>query len=421
MCKPANDPLMSVASIRRIAATLLVAWVALAAAAAPARAQPDAGVLSVWEAVLAEAEGQTVYFNAWGGDENINAYIAWVGEEVSERFGVTLEHVRLTDTAEAVSRILAERTAGRESGGSVDLIWINGENFAAMRDNGLLGAPFTDDLPSFSFINTAERPNVLVDFGVPTGGQESPWGMAQLVFMHDTAFVPEPPRSLDALLDWARRNPGRFAYPQPPDFIGTTFLKQVLLTFVPDFGLLARPVDETNFDTATEPLWEYLDALHPNLWRGGETFPTSGPQLIQLLDDGEIEIAFTFNPGEASSAIESGRLPDTVRTYVLHGGTIGNTHFVAIPFNASARAGAMVVADFLLSPEAQHRKQDPRVWGDPTVLSMDRLPVEWRHAFDDLPLGIATLAPAELGQPLLEPHPSWVDALEAAWLERYGS
>ena len=33
----------------------------------------------------------------------------------------------------------------------------------------------------------------------------------------------------------------------------------------------------------------------------------------------------------------------------------------------------MVVANFLLSPEAQLRKQDPAVWGDPTVLAMDKL------------------------------------------------
>ena len=60
-----------------------------------------------------------------------------------------------------------------------------------------------------------------------------------------------------------------------------------------------------------------------------------------------------FNPAEASAAIEAGRLPETVRTFILEDGTIGNTHFVAIPFNAAHKEGAMVVADFLLSPEAQ--------------------------------------------------------------------
>ena len=56
-----------------------------------------------WDDTLAEARGQTVYWNAWGGDEQINAYIAWVGEQVAERYGVELVHVKLTDTAEAVA------------------------------------------------------------------------------------------------------------------------------------------------------------------------------------------------------------------------------------------------------------------------------------------------------------------------------
>ena len=54
----------------------------------------------------------------------------------------------------------------------------------------------------------------------------------------------------------------------------------------------------------------------------------------------------------------------------MAGGTIGNTHFVAIPYNSSAKEGAQVVANFLLSPEAQARKLDPTVWGDPTVLGL---------------------------------------------------
>ena len=66
----------------------------------PALADPDP---KDWEAVLEEAKGQTVYWNAWGGDPRTNDYIAWAGEQVKERFGVTLEHVELSDTATAVS------------------------------------------------------------------------------------------------------------------------------------------------------------------------------------------------------------------------------------------------------------------------------------------------------------------------------
>ena len=100
-----------------------------------------------WEGIRALAKGQTVHFNGWGGDQRINDYIAWAGTEIKERAGVELRHVKLADTAEAVSRIVAEKAAGQETGGSVDLIWINGENFAAMKQNGLLYGPIQPSTP----------------------------------------------------------------------------------------------------------------------------------------------------------------------------------------------------------------------------------------------------------------------------------
>lgn len=87
-----------------------------------------------WQEVLDAARGQTVYWNAWGGDERTNAFIDWVGREAERRHGVRINHVRLSDTAEAVTRVISERAAGRDSSGSVDLIWINGPNFLAMKE-----------------------------------------------------------------------------------------------------------------------------------------------------------------------------------------------------------------------------------------------------------------------------------------------
>ena len=89
--------------------------------------------------------------------------------------------------------------------------------------------------------------------------------------------------------------------------------------------------------------------------------------------------------------------------------------------NASAKAGALVVADFLISPEAQARKQDPKVWGDPTVLNINALPEADKAAFASLDLGIATLKPEELGKALDEPHPSWMERIETEWKRRYGA
>ncbi len=376
-----------------------------------------------WDEVLAEARGETVYFNAWGGAENINAYLEWAGGELQKRYGVKLVHVKLDDTANAVAKVVAEKAAGRNEGGTVDLIWINGENFAAMKRQGLLMSPgWAEKLPNWKYVDVENKPTIRTDFTVPVDGLESPWGMAKLVFFYDTARTDPAslPKSARELLAWAKAHPGRFSYPQPPDFMGLTFLKQVLSELVVDRSVLQKPVDEASFDQVTAPLFAYLDELKPVLWRSGRAYPQNYPAMKQLLADGELDIIFAFNPSEASSAIANGELPDTVRSFTFPAGTLTNTHFVAIPYNASAKAGALVTADFLLSPEAQARKQDPKVWGDPTVLSMAKLDTPDRARFGALDLGIATLKPDELGPAIDEPHPSWMVRLEAEWKRRYG-
>ncbi|MFO7649527.1 ABC transporter substrate-binding protein [Halomonas campaniensis] len=401
----------------------------------PLQAAPDP---ADWEAVLEEARGQTVYWNAWAGDSRTNRYLEWVARQLAERHGLEMVHVKLDDTGTAVSRVLAEKAAGNRDDGSIDLIWINGENFAAMREADLLFGPFAERLPNFALTHPEHNPEVVTDFTLPTEGFESPWGKAQITFYYDSeeigdseemgdshelgrdgATVEEPPRSIEALLAWAEANPGRFTYPRIPDFTGSTFLKQVLIALADDPAALYAPVAESDFAAVTAPLWEYLDALHPHLWRSGRQFPATGPELRRLMGDGELSLAFTFYPSEPAAAVADLELPESVRSYVLDEGTLGNVHFVAIPFNSPRKAGALVVANFLLSPEAQAHKQDLAVWGDRTVLDVARLPEADRERFvldDENP---AMLPADALEKTLPEPHPSWMTALQDAWRERY--
>ena len=380
--------------------------------AVPAWAQTG----TAWSAVEARARGQTVYFNAWAGSERINAYLQWAAGQIQRSFGVTLEHVKISDTAEVVKRVRAEKAAGKTDG-SVDLVWINGENFLAMKRESLLFGPFAESLPGFKYVDVVGKPTTRIDFSEPVEGLEAPWGMAQLTFFADRKRVPTAPRSMAAMLDFARANPGRLTYPRPPNFHGSTFVKQALVELNPDRSALYKTVTAAALAAATVPLWSYLDALHPHLWRAGKQFPQSADAIRQMMSDGELLIALTFNPNEAANEIAAKRLSDSVYSYQLSGGTLGNTHFVAIPVNAKAKEGAQVVANFLLSPAAQARKADLAQWGDPSVLALDKLPASERALFS------STSLPGQVEQPMPaipEPHGSWVDPLEKEWLKRYG-
>ena len=390
---------------------ILVALIATLYCTVGAHAQEDN-----WGTTVAAAAGQTVYVNAWGGDHAINRYIEWAAGRVHNDYNIDLRHVRVTDIAETVSRIKAERAAGRHRGGSVDLMWINGENFAALKRAGLLFGPWARQLPNARLIDWDGNPTTLVDGTLETDGYELPWGTAALTLFFDTARVAVAPVNPDELLAWIERHPGRFTYPQPPSFLGSAFLKQMLLAFGASPKRLAEaPGDD--FDTITQPLWQWLDRAHTSMWRQGRLFPQSGPAQRDLLAVGELDWMLSYNPSEANRAIRQGELHEGIGATYFEVGALANSHFLAIPYNSNATAAARVVADFLASPEAQARKADERYWGDPSVLDLDRLDPAERRYFETLDVGPAT--PPGATRYLAEPHPTWTTRLEHAWLARY--
>ncbi|MFN3971510.1 MAG: ABC transporter substrate-binding protein [Gemmobacter sp.] len=387
-----------------------------AAALALAVATP---AMADWQATVEAARGQTVYWNAWGGDARTNAFIAWVGQETERLYGVKVAHVKLTDTAEAVTRVIAEKAAGRDNGGSVDMIWINGPNFLAMKEAGLLHGPFVQGLPNARYLDLSPGSAAATDFTVPVEGMESPWRLAKFVFVHDSARAPEPPLRMADFPVWAAAKPGRMTHPQVSNFMGATFLKQALVELSPDPAALQSPPTAASFAAQTAALWDWYDALRPHLWRGGATYPENESIQFQLMNDGEVDIAMAFDPAAPAALIEQGLLPDTARVFVPEAGSIGNISFVAIPYNAAHREGAEVVANFLLDPATQARQQDITVLGSFSVLDPARLGPQEAAAFAALPSAPALPRLEDLGRTLTEPHPGWMTMLTEEWARRY--
>lgn len=358
-----------------------------------------------WQQIEADAAGQDVYFHAWGGNQEINRYLAWAKSELKRRYDVNLNHVKVTDITETTTRLIAEKAAGKEQGGSVDMVWINGENFKSLKDNKLLFGPFAGALPSWQYVDTSLP--VTVDFSESTDGLEAPWGMGQLVFIYDEEELANPPRSFADMLNYAKANPNRLSYPRPPEFHGTSFLKALLIELSGNDPRLQTPVSEADYAQITAPLWAYLDAFHNVAWRGGKQFPAGTAETLQLLDDGQIDLAVTFNPNAVYAAHATGNLAESTKAYAMESGALSNIHYLAVPWNANAKAGALVAINFLLSPEAQSRKGNIDIWGDPSVLKAEFLSgsAKAHEAFKSVP----------------ETHPSWQNAIEKEWLQRYGS
>lgn len=386
---------------------------------APDSAIPPPGYQNKkWVDIVDEAGGQTVNWYMWGGQDNINSWVTgFVADALKERYDITLKMVPLVDTVEAVNKVIGEKEAGVNDNGSIDLIWINGENFRTLRQANLLYGPWARYLPNTPYVNW-DDPSVSNDLGFPVDGYESPWGKAQVVMIYDSAKVPQPPTTIDGLIEWIKANPGKFTYPAPPDFTGTAFVMHLCYHAAGGHEQFLTEFNQALFDDKFGQCWQLLNQLEPYLWRQGQTYPESHARQQDLFANGEIYFDVSYNPAEASSHVASGKFPKTTRTFVFDSGTIANTHYVAIPFNSPHKAAAMVTANFLLSPEAQLSKANVANWGDFPAIEVARTPAEWQEKFKALPRGAATLPNEVLAAHRLpELRAAWRTAAEKGWEE----
>ncbi len=401
---------------RPFAASAAVATVALiaGACAAPAAETSSTSEQRPWEEIVSEADGQTVDLWMYGGDDRGNAYVDDVLAPAAAELGVTLRRVPVGDTKEALRRMLAERAAGTEEG-TVDLVWVNGDNFATGKEADAWLCGWSDQLPNQAFVDEGD-PLVGTDFGVAVDGCEAPWHKAQFSFVYDEDRVDDPPTTVAGLLDWAELHPGRFTYPAPPDFTGSVFVRQALYAVSGGASVVPARFDQADFDSLSPELWERLRDVAPALWREGRTYPRDSVALDRLFADGQVDFTMTYGPATLTELVADGTFPESTRVLSVDDGTVGNASFLGIPATSPDQAGAMVVADLALSPEQQAAKADPEVWGQFTVLDRDLLDPADARLFDNLPASPVVPAYEDLSrnaQPELSS--AWVTPLDDGW------
>lgn len=370
--------------------------------------------ITPWAAIEQRARDTEVAFGMWTGDEQRNRYFqTTVAPALREQYGIQLRIVPCADTVELINKLLNERAAGKTSNGSMDLIWINGENFRTAKQAQVLWGPFADSLPNTRFYDERARQR---DFGTTIDGYEAPWQKAQFVLGYDSARTPQPPRSLDALRGWVKAHPGRFTYIAPPDFTGSAFIRHVLIRFGGGPDRFAS-FDEQTYRGASAKAIEYLNDIRPFLWRRGETYPGTLKELNRLFANQEVDFAMSYGPNFAAVAVERGEFPATSRTMVFDEGTIGNYNFLAIPFNTPHAEAALAVINHLMSFE---RLLDmSRVLGNPFPLKLDSLTLSQRELAGALPLHPASLPLAVLESHYMpEPDAMYLTRFEADWREK---
>ena len=368
-----------------------------------------------FDEMVEAAEGTTVTFYGWGGDEKLND---WLDNKfapvMKEKYDITMERVPM-DIDQVLSQLSGEIEGGEEDG-SIDMIWINGENFQSAKENNMLYGPFTDKLPNFNDYVDAESEDVTLDFAYPVEGYEAPYGKAQAVMIADTAVTPDVPKSAEALEEFVKKYPGKVTYPALPDFTGSAFVRNIIYEICGYEQFLDMEADKETVREAVEPAMEYLRGLNPYLWNEGKTFPDSSTTLDNMFADGEVVLNMTYDAYATALNIESGTYTDTTETFQFDKGTIGNTNFMAVAANSGNKAGAMVAINEMLSPEIQaDRYEQLRVI---PVLDNSKLSEEQKAAFDAVDLGEGVIPQDELLSKRLPEMPAeLVPIIEEIWTE----
>ena len=367
-----------------------------------------------WDEIVEAARGTTVTFYGWGGDENRNNWLnTTVADYVKEHYDIALEVVGM-DINDILSKLSGEKQAGSETG-SIDMIWINGENFYSAKDNGLLYGPFTGQLPNMEAYIDLEDPETLNDFCMPIEGYEAPYAKAQMVFFNDSAVTPEAPASDEELLEFCKKYPGKVTYPALPDFTGSAFVRNIIYELCGWEQFQDMEADYDTVKAAIEPALDYLRELNPYLWNEGKTFPESSTTVDAMFADGELVMNMSYGPFSVATGIAEGTYTDTTRTFVFDNGTIGNTNYMAIAFNSPNKAGTMVVINAILSAELQLTQYEQL--RELPVVSADKLSAEEQAAFDAVDLGEGVLSQAELLEHRLPEMPAdLVPVIEEIWL-----
>jgi len=379
--------------MKRIFALVIAAMILVAGCGNSSGDSADSSVdFSDFDAVLEAARGTTVNFYSWGGSAATNSWIDNIlGTTLHEQYGIRLNRVPM-DTLDFVNKLMGEKQAGVTMG-DIDVMWINGENFFTAQQAGLLFGPMTQYVRNYTVYLNPEDQDIHFDFGTPIEGMEVPYGRAQLVFIGDTATLNSFPSSAQELLALAKQHPGRITYSAPPDFTGSAFVRNILYEIVGFDAIFNAPGDEAALYEVIKPGLDFLSELAPYLWQEGKTYPASAPVVEEMFIDGLVFFNISYTPLRAAQGILSGEYPQTAQTFVFEKGNIGNTHYVAIPYNAPNKAGALALINHIISAEMQITKYDASNWGDLPVFDVNRLSADQRALLDAVDNGIGLLPP----------------------------
>ena len=173
--------------------------------------------------------------------------------------GIDIELKKFNESSETLRAVRLDRDAGKET---ADFLWIDLMDLPAYMAEDLLMdisdivAPFKDKLPPnyLKLVTTPDSSIIAVPHHISADF---------MLYNADEISEDDLPDSYEELLEWAKKNPGKYSYRGKSEGLSTS-----LMNFLFAFGALGPDKDPAKlFDVETNPeileVFEYLKELYP--------------------------------------------------------------------------------------------------------------------------------------------------------------
>jgi len=373
-----------------------------------------------WDEIVQKAkeEGEVTFYG-YGADWD-RIYFENISKAFEQKYGIKVKYVH-GDWFSTIQKLQADKKAGKAVG-DVDVALVWSVPFKQALTEGLVwNVPIAEIIPNAK--NLIDPSLLYFNDLIPTGGKFIPVVWWQVVFIYNKKYVkPDQLPTLDTLLDWAKKNPGRFTYCDPnKGGSGHTFLISVIYWLYGYDKFVMRPFDQAYADKLfSSPgkigmnLWDYLNELEKYMYQPG-SYPPGNSAAMELFARGEVWLEPQWIDVLAEW-IKEGRVnPDDVGVYDPDPGiAVGGFDGVFIPWNAPHKYAALVFINYLLSEEVQYRNVVERGGVYPVVKGVwEKVPQTFKDKWKYLPI-------EELQSKFLQRHADFMYYAMQQWAVKVG-
>lgn len=272
-------------------------------------------------------------------------------------YGIKVEYIR-GEGAAANQQLIAAHKSGAPA--PADAYFVSSGGLPLLSSEGVIAnLPLNTLLPNGAALNVDIATNT---GGIEHGGVFVPFHRNQTDIIYDTRVVDAAsvPTSFDALLAWAKANPGKFIVTSPTGGgSGSGFMQSLAFAKVTGDDCRAAFTNWTiTEEEATAyaasacmtPVWDYYTELLPVV-----ELTNGNADTLNLVANGAGAVGTAWED-MAYDFIGRGLLPPTVRQQLLEEGQVGGGDGLFFPVGASHPASGLLMLDFLISKDIQLTK-----------------------------------------------------------------